>query len=271
MKMLLGVYEHERDGYQYPSCWRVINNSCMPHFHSSVEFVYVTQGELRASLNGVSSVVNANQLLMVSSYMAHRYETVSSSEAIILIVPLDFIPSYQKLLMQNDFNQSVYEDDSLENSELLHCMKILSRDQGNEHKLSIPIVKGYIYVILGMLVEAVGLTAKKSESTHNIAKDILIYLQANYPSKVSLQEMARNFGYSPSRFSHIFNSYFNCTIADYVNSLRCRHASGLLIDESVSIGNAAITSGFTSMRSFYRSFKHYFGVTPSEYRDNYVP
>ena len=138
MMKILGVYEHERDGYQYPSCWRVINNSCMPHFHSSVEFVYVTQGELRASLNGVSSVVKANQLLMVSSYMAHRYETVSSSEAIVLIVPLDFIPSYQKLLMQNDFKQSVYEDSSLESSELLHCMKILSRGQGNEHQTQHP-------------------------------------------------------------------------------------------------------------------------------------
>jgi AraC-like DNA-binding protein len=267
---MLGVYEHERDGYHFPSCWRVINNSCMPHFHSSVEFVYVTKGELKVSLNGVSSVVKANQVLLVSSYTAHRYETVSTSEAIILIVPLDFIPSYQKLLMQNDFKQSVYQDDSPENSELLHCMKILSQEQGNRHKLSIPIVKGYIYVILGMLIEAVGLTGKKSEATRDIAKDILIYLQANYLTKVSLQELARNFGYSPSRFSHIFNSYFSCTIADYVNSLRCRHASGLLIDESVPIANAAISSGFTSMRTFYRSFKHCFGVTPSEYRDNYA-
>ena len=268
---MLGVYEHERDGYQFPSCWRVINNSCMPHFHSSVEFVYVTQGELKISLNGISSVVKSNQLLMVSSYLAHRYETISSSEAIILIVPLDFIPSYQKLLIQNDFKQSVYQDGSPDNSELLHCMKILSRGRGNQNKLSIPIVKGYIYVIMGMLIEAVGLTGKKGETAQNIAKDILIYLQANYLSKISLQELAQNFGYSSGRFSHIFNSYFNCTIVEYVNSLRCRHASGLLIDESVPIVHAATASRFTSMRTFYRSFKHCFGVTPSEYRDNYVP
>lgn len=269
--MMLGVYEHERDGYQFPTCWRVINNYCMPHFHSSIELVFVTQGELKVSLNGVAGLVKANQLLMVSSYMVHRYETVSSSEAIILIVPLDFIPSYQKLLMQNDFKQSVYQDGALETSELLHCLQILSRDQKNQPKPSIPIVKGYIYVILGMLIEAVGLTAKKSETTRTIAKDILIYLQAHYLAKVSLPELAQNFGYSPSRFSHIFNAYFSCTIADYVNSLRCRHASGLLSDETVSIGNAAIASGFTSMRTFFRSFKHCYGVTPSEYRDSYVP
>ncbi len=268
--MMLGVYEHERDGYQFPSCWRVLNNTCMPHFHSSVEFVYLTQGELKVSLNGVSSLMKPNQALMVSSYMVHRYETVGSSDAIILIVPLDFIPSFQKLLMQNDFKQNVYQDGPLEKSELYHCLEILSRDQGNQPRLSSPIVKGYIYVILGMLVEAAGLSPKKSESVRNIAKDILIYLQANYLSRVSLQELAANFGYSPSRFSHIFNAYFSCTLADYINSLRCRHASGLLVDESVPIVNAAIDSGFTSMRTFYRSFKHCYGVTPSEYRDNYV-
>ena len=53
---MLGVYEHDRDGYHFPSRWQVINNSCMPHFRSSVEFVYVKQGELKESLNGVSSV-----------------------------------------------------------------------------------------------------------------------------------------------------------------------------------------------------------------------
>jgi len=242
----------------------------MPHFHSSVEFVYVNRGVLKVSLNGVSSVVKANQVVMVSSCMVHRYETVNTSDAIVLIVPIDFIPSYHKLLMQNDFKQSVYQDGNPETSELFHCMKILSQNRGGQQKLNNSIIKGYIYVILGILIEGVGLTGKKSETARNIAKDILIYLQTNYLSKITLPELARIFGYSPSRFSHIFNSYFSCTIADYVNSLRCRHASGLLTDESVPITKAAIDSGFTCMRTFYRSFKHFFGMTPSEYRDSYV-
>lgn len=267
---VLGVYEHERDGYKFPSCWHVTNDACLPHFHSSIEFVYVTEGELKVTLNGVSSLIQKSQLLIVSSYTVHYYETMTSSEAIILIVPLDFIPTYNKMLAQNDFTQNVYQDVDREDSEILHCMEILSENKMNDKKLSMNIIKGYIYVIIGILIENVGLIHNRNDSNRNIAKDILVYLQDNYLSSVSLQQLAKDFGYSTSRFSHIFNSCFGCTIADYVNTLRCRHASGLLIDDSVPIISAAMGSGFNSMRTFYRSFKHCFGVTPSQYRDDYA-
>ena len=267
---MLGVYEHERDSYKFPSCWHVVNDVCLPHFHSSIEFVYVTDGELKVTLNGVSSFIKKGQMLIVSSYTVHFYETVTASEAIILIVPLDFIPTYNKMLTQNDFIRNVYQDRLSEGSEILHCMRILSENSLNDKKLSANIIKGYIYVIIGILIENVGLTHNKNDPNRSTAKDILIYLQDHYLSPVSLQLLAKNFGYSASRFSHIFNSCFGCTIADYVNTLRCRHASGLLIDDSVPIINAAMGSGFNSMRTFYRSFRHCYGVTPSQYRDNYA-
>ena len=267
---MLGVYEHERDSYKFPSCWHVVNDVCLPHFHSSIEFVYVTDGELKVTLNGVSSFIKKGQMLIVSSYTVHFYETVTASEAIILIVPLDFIPTYNKMLTQNDFIRNVYQDRLSEGSEILHCMRILSENSLNDKKLSANIIKGYIYVIIGILIENVGLTQNKNDSNRSTAKNILIYLQDHYLSPVSLQLLAKNFGYSASRFSHIFNSCFGCTIADYVNTLRCRHASGLLIDDSVPIINAAMGSGFNSMRTFYRSFQHCYGVTPSQYRDNYA-
>ncbi len=264
-----GIYEHGRDNYKYPSCWRVINNVCPPHFHSSIEFVYVMDGELKATLNGVSYTVSKNQILISSSYTVHRYATESYSDAIVLIVPLDFIPSYNKVLSQNCFSQKVYKDTAA-CSEILHCMKILSHDGEKGCKISPNVLKGYIYVIVGMLIENVGLIHIGNDQNHNLTKDILIYLQNNYLAPVSLELLSKDFGYSKSRFSHIFNSYFGCTLAEYVNTLRCRHAATLLIDDSVPIINAAMGSGFDSMRTFYRSFKRCFGVTPSQYRNNYT-
>ena len=38
-----------------------------------------------------------------------------------------------------------------------------------------------------------------------------------------------------------------------------------LTQESVSLTTAAMNAGFESMRTFYRSFKRVFGVSPSEY------
>ena len=39
-----GYYEHNRDTETFPSCWVSENNTCLPHFHSSVEITYVLGG-----------------------------------------------------------------------------------------------------------------------------------------------------------------------------------------------------------------------------------
>jgi AraC-like DNA-binding protein len=267
-----GIYEHERDNYKSPSCWSVTNDVCLPHFHSSIELVYVTEGELKATLNGASHTIKKNEILIVSSYTVHHYETEAYSEAIVLIVPLDFISSYNKLLSQNSFSRHIYYDISAEQgeSELLHCIRIVSQIESKKRQLSMNVLKGYIYIIMGILIENVGLVSNQDDQNRNVTKDILIYLQNNYLLPISLEQLSKNFGYSMSRFSHIFNSYFGCTIAEYINTLRCRHASGLLIDDSVSIINAGMSSGFNSMRTFYRSFKRCYGMTPSEYRNSYA-
>ncbi|HBI71877.1 MAG TPA: hypothetical protein DDY59_01645 [Lachnospiraceae bacterium] len=266
---MLGTYERGRDTYIIPACWNVTNDSCLPHFHSSLEFVYVTNGELKATLNGVHYDVKKGQILIVTSYTIHYYETVDSSEEIILTVPLDYIPSYNKQFSHSSFAQNVYQDTDIQNSEILRSMKVLSKNDA-WRKLSTDIVKGYIYVIIGTLIAGIGLTNNNITSNQDTIRDVLIYIQNNYLSQISLQQLAKHFGYSTSRFSHLFNTYLGCTISEYINTLRCRYASGLFLDDSVSIINAAMSSGFSSMRTFYRSFKKCFGVTPSQYRDNYM-
>lgn len=262
-----GTYEHWRDNYKIPSCWRVLNDDCIPHFHSSIELVYVTGGKLKATLNGVSYTAGENQILISSSYTVHRYETETYSDAIVLTVPLYFIPAYDKILAHSCFAQNLYKDDEPE-SEILHCLNVLSHEGAGAHKLSENILKGYIYVIVGMLIDRVGLVPIEDEPNRSLTKEILIYLQNNYLCPVSLETLSRDFGYSQSRFSHIFNTYFSCSIAEYVGTLRCRHAASLLTNNSIPITDAAMSSGFESMRTFYRSFKHCFGITPSQYRTN---
>lgn len=264
--MMYGFYEHARDNYKYPSCWSVKNNSCLPHFHSSIELVYLVDGEQKSNINSGVYTVLKDQLSISSSYMVHSYSTESYSDSIILIVPLDFIPSYRSILSKKAFSQCVY-DTKDDEGELLHCMERILSEMESDQKSSLTIIKGYIYVILGMLIERVGLADMNEDESSSLTKDILIYLQDNYLEKLSLEMLAQKFGYSKSRFSHIFNKRFGCGISEYIDTMRCRHAAVMLSNSSTLI-DAALNSGFESMRTFYRCFKRCFGVTPSDYRDS---
>lgn len=262
-----GLYEHMRDGDKLPACFRVQNNCCLPHFHSSMEFVYVIDGELNASLNGKPYTVKKGHILIPPSYALHYYHTASYSDSIILIVPLDFIACYNKIFSQKIFSDCLYADEV--DDEIFHCMKKLeSSEKAGNCLADANIARGYITIILTLLIERVGLVNIPDGQSRYLTRDILIYLQNNYLDPISLGQLASHFGYSKSRFSHIFNDSFGCPLKEYVNSLRCRYAVNLLI-QGVPMIDVAMSSGFECIRTFYRSFRQCFGVTPTQYCSSY--
>jgi len=266
-KNMQEFYETCRDDFKYPSFWRDCNITCAPHFHSSIELIYITEGSLKAVVNGEPHIVEQNQILISSSYTAHYYSQEKQSHSILLIVPLDFIPSYGTVLSKKVFCDCICRDQTV-NREVLHGLEqLLSLKECSESTANI--IKGYIYVIIGLIVNSVGLT-DSGEQDNSLLQDILKYLQNNYLTAVSLDILSRDFGYSKYRFSHIFSTCFGCSLTEYVNTLRARHAANLLTETETPLIDVAMNSGFESMRTFYRAFKLCFGVTPSQYRSNYI-
>jgi AraC-like DNA-binding protein len=119
---------------------------------------------------------------------------------------------------------------------------------------------------MGLLIQESGLTELSNNRTISLAQEILIYLQDNYLKPVTLKDTALHFGYSKSRFSHIFNEYFDCTLVDYINGLRSRHALKLLQESDITVTEIGLSCGFDSTRTFYRAFSKTFSCTPGEYR-----
>lgn len=255
-----GTYEYSRATDRYPHCARMLNNTCLPHFHGNLEMVYVCSGEMKATLNGRTVLVKADEIVLVPSYVVHQFQTERASDTLLLIVPLDYLPAFKRLFKKKGFSAPVYRDEEAD-SELRHCLELLSRGR---HRPESPVYKGYIEVIVGLLIEKVGLCDQTEDQTGELIRDILTYLDDHFRSSLDLASLACHFGYSKSRFSHIFNACFHCSITDYINTLRCRHAANLIADGTPQL-DAALQAGFENMRTFYRAFKQYFGETPAQY------
>ena len=100
----------------------------------------------------------------------------------------------------------------------------------------------------------------------------LIFNAVNYAKQnatengISVEEVARNAGFSIDYFNRIFLSHTGFTVTAYINYIRLKQAAYLLRTTDKSVLDIALEIGYDSHEGFTKAFKKKYGVTPSEYR-----
>lgn len=92
------------------------------------------------------------------------------------------------------------------------------------------------------------------------------YINQHYQEALSLEEVAEFSGFSKFHFTRIFNQCMNMTFYEYLNQKRISKAEELLSTTGESVTEIAMSSGFSSISAFNRTFKSIKGCSPSEYR-----
>lgn len=92
------------------------------------------------------------------------------------------------------------------------------------------------------------------------------YIQEEYAECITLDAISKRIGFSKFHFTRLFKSYTGESFYRYLNTARMSNAQVMLADADTSITHIAYAVGYTSMSSFIRMFKSFYGCTPSEYR-----
>jgi AraC family transcriptional regulator len=95
---------------------------------------------------------------------------------------------------------------------------------------------------------------------------LLIGVQANLGQDISLESLARQYGYSPFHFHRFFSKAVGETPKAYVDRLRLERAAYKLAITSESVLDIAIAVGFKNHETFTRAFKRAFACAPKDYR-----
>ena len=85
-------------------------------------------------------------------------------------------------------------------------------------------------------------------------------------NKISLNELAGIMHISVSYLSKIFKEETGMSISGFINSVRVDSAKQFLLDDRVSLIEAAYLSGFEDQSYFTKVFKKLTGQTPGIYR-----
>jgi AraC family transcriptional regulator len=97
--------------------------------------------------------------------------------------------------------------------------------------------------------------------------NIFIFIDENLDQELNLETIANIGFYSPFHLHRIFKAITNETINEYITRKRIeKTASILLHKKEITISELSLQYGFNSNSSFTRTFKKFYGISPTEFR-----
>ena len=96
------------------------------------------------------------------------------------------------------------------------------------------------------------------------------YLQEHLAEEISLSVLAEEFHLSAQYISQLFKSEIGVGFLAYLTNIRMEQAKKLLLSTSLSIAEVSEQSGYSDYRVFTKVFKKAEGITPSQYRRDFL-
>ncbi|OPJ62690.1 AraC family transcriptional regulator [Clostridium oryzae] len=246
------------------------------HWHNDFELAYVKEGSIMAGVNNEKYFLESGDMLILSSGDIHYYDSTNRCSKIMLLVfSMEFIGLPAKWPPKGHFKSPLIKKDVIRKCNLSKIenilMKINAEKNANINPYSEFFIKAYLNEICGILLRNLN-TDSSSKNENNYSKNleilqqVLIYIEENFSSDISLRDIAAHCNIDPYNLSKTFNNVTGTNLKTYLNTLRVLKAENMILNTDKSLTDIALESGFNSIRSFNRAFKSIKSITPSSLR-----
>ncbi len=236
----------EYDDFHYPFL----------HFHRNYEFIYLFSGKINASIDGAEYVLQSGEFLLVFPNQIHSFTSLEKARARVCIfspkLVNEFYQANDNLLPKKTITKL---SSSVENFLLENLTKSATRYA----------VKACLYAVCAEISKNTTFIEQKTPKNFLLAHQLITYISQNYKSTLSLQQIAKDLGYSYPYLSNYLNKY-NLRFSDLLHQYRLDYAKHLLKTTDLSITDVAFTCGYNSIRTFNRNFQRRFHTTPQKYK-----
>ena len=133
----------------------------------------------------------------------------------------------------------------------------------NLELMSVTDINSYIFSLVNRV-----LSVNKANSKVDILQ-VIEYIKKNYADDLYLDKLADYFNTSDKYLSRLFKESINIGFHEYLASIRISKAKSLLLETELSVTRIGEMVGFTTHSTFFRIFKKYEGINPTQYRDSH--
>lgn len=249
------------------------------HYHSAIEIIFMQEGTGSFYINNQSYNLNENDILIVNSNNIHSgkaeknsiYQCILFNLNIFEIMHEDnFYKQYIPALTDSSLEFVPYIDANVNDYQSIrHIVKLIIEKNNVNNTFY---VRGCLMQLLNELANLSLIIKANSVSYHkniNSLKKVIDYMQKNYQHKISIKELAKISNFSQQYFCEYFKKNINETPVDFLNMIRIRAATQLLLKTDMRIIDISYETGFNNFSYFSKVFQKITGLSPSKYRSNF--
>ena len=126
---------------------------------------------------------------------------------------------------------------------------------------------GNAYLLFASVAETMGYADSSGYADKYVAM-AMRFIHANYSHNITVENIARYTGISRSHLFRIFKQATGISVQRYLLEYRLKIAAQLLQSSDLAAGEVGSSCGFSDPNYFARSFKKFYGVSPSLYLPN---
>ena len=244
------------------------HNISKEHFHYCLEFIYMLDGTLKATISGEQYTVQKGQMLLISCCEPHSLE-YSNAVYYVLLLPHKYFSSYSLVLAKKSFMPKYIPDPSGIVLSVFRLFESIEDKKEPYDKIDNKRADGILKSLCSILLETVlGTTALVDRSEASIQSvRVIEYLYSHYREPITLQFLAKKFLCTQHKLSQDFRQTFGTSPRAFLNRLRAEEVcSCLQANAQMTLEELADASGFQSVQTLLRVFKKEYGCTPKEFK-----
>lgn len=235
-------------------------------------------GNVRAWIGDREVEIAAGNAIFVNSRIMHRFQ--SEADASIpnflfmpdLIAPMDsrIYEKYVKPIIDSTLTYQIFDKEIAWQAEAIEMIrKIVGVQEKKDCELATSACIQRLWLLLYENADFQTLKKDTDKSAISLARLQLImqYIHTNYQKNISLDEMADYAGVSKSTVLNLFRQYLHTSPVSYMINYRLKEAAWLLLKTEKKVSVISKETGFKGVDYFCRTFKEYYHMTPTQYRD----
>ena len=248
----------DKDGYlkfskRTPSGKR--SRIVLPHFHNSVEMYVCVKGKYCVYINGESHTINEGEIAFVDRLTPHAAGSLinDSPSEVYFIIASNYYLGGMKWLEEQTLPPFTPRKEGFDK-----IVEVIKMATESEEEMNEEMRRGFITLLLGMLKKYCGIIPRTASKNNELLVDVMMYIDEHITEDITLDLLARHFGYEKTYFSRTFNKFLGINLREYLN--RCRIVMVKRMrdaDPTLSINRVAEACGLDSPNTYYRALKKY--------------